>query len=294
MSSSHMKEIKATERNLKIIGESFQKMIRRQKRLSLYIASANSEALYSMFNFDRFKDYVREYLLENKNRDVLQLSLNDIFEESKNLLQLFDTNIKLLTEDPYHPIYEFATIEDASNYLKDYITIDQFPHKSNYTLENLNQYCNSIIQFLSTVIFADKTNAPNNDKPETSLQYPEVTNIFCRGMPIGKAEKHFSEFERPGKNKKPFLTEEQIELFIKKAFYGEQGIHKQSFNYNPQRETGLIIYHFYQFYCLAQNEHFEDSNQCRDKYIKLLTDNFINWDFNKVRKNFAKKYKHQL
>lgn len=288
-----MKEIIATERSLKIIDESFQKMAQREKKRSLQILSTDSAALYSMLNFERFKNYVCEYLLENKCRDILKLSVNEIFEKSKSLLQFYETKIKLLTEDSYHPITEFATIEDQINYLEDYISTDNIPYKS-YAVESLNEYCNSIFLFLSTVIFVEKESDPNNDNLENSLQNYEGENLFCSSMPIKKAVEHFSKFEELNKNKKPFLTKEQLDLFIRKAFYKQPDIQKQRFNYNSDRENGLIISHFHKFYSLALNEDFENSSQCRDKYIKLLCDNFTNWDFEKVKQNFSKKYKSSL
>ena len=71
------------------------------------------------------------------------------------------------------------------------------------------------------------------EQKETSRQpNPESNaNHFCKSMPLIVAKDHFKVFtETSSKNKKPFLTAEQFNLFLEKAFHGKNTIEKQTFN----------------------------------------------------------------
>lgn len=123
---------------------------------------------------------------------------------------------------------------------------------------------------------------------------PEGVNIFCRSMPIDVPKEHFKILvERNSKNGRPFLTPEQFDLFIAKAFYGKCELGKLKFNQAPKGEKlqlQKVFYEFYNKYCF---EYF-NTMQCADKFIKLLTDNFEGWDFQNVKNNFTPKTKRML
>jgi hypothetical protein len=115
-------------------------------------------------------------------------------------------------------------------------------------------------------------------------------NHFCQSMPLSKVKEHFKVFtEKNSKNNKPFLTTEQLNLFLEKAFHGKATVEKQAFNY-AKREKLFIVKRFYQFYLIAVRD-YESISQCQPKYIKLLTDNFINWEYKSVKNNFGNKVK---
>ena len=124
---------------------------------------------------------------------------------------------------------------------------------------------------------------------------PENTaNHFCQSMPLNKAREHFKVFtEKNSKNKKPFLTVEQFNSFIDRAFNGKIDVPKQKFNQIPKGEKLLIQAVFYEFYNTYCFEYF-NTMQCQEKFIKLLTDNFDGWDYKNVKENFNPKAKKRL
>ena len=107
-------------------------------------------------------------------------------------------------------------------------------------------------------------------------------------MPLSIPKDHFKVFtENNSKNGRPFLTVEQLDAFINKAFCGNQSIPAQKLNNDLKGETIKIQNVFYVFYCNTVKDYFPTDN-CRDKFIRLLTDNFTGWDFDKVKINFSK------
>ncbi len=137
---------------------------------------------------------------------------------------------------------------------------------------------------------ANKVSTPNN------LEQMENINHFNKFMPIELAENHFKVFT-DAKHKKgntPFLSKEAFEQFIKKAFHGKSEIEKQKLNVGT-REKWFIVKRFYEFYKIGIGENeglqYETTTQCREKYIRLLTDNFTNWSYNEIENNFNKEVK---
>lgn len=109
-------------------------------------------------------------------------------------------------------------------------------------------------------------------------------------MPIQVAVDHFQIFTiKNSKNGKPFLTDKEFDIFIKKAFCGMTDLPKQSFNKTAKGEKFIIQHRFREFY-----DNYCDyfgTGQVTDVFIKLLTDNFSGWDYNNVKNNFNKKPK---
>lgn len=126
---------------------------------------------------------------------------------------------------------------------------------------------------------------------EKPIQVDSEANLFCGPMPLSIAKEHFIVFtEQKSRNGKLFLTREQFDLFIQKAFSGKTELPKQRFNQAPHREKWFIVKRFYEFYFMASNE-YENTSQCQEKYIKLLTDNFENWEYQDIKNNFSKQVK---
>lgn len=123
----------------------------------------------------------------------------------------------------------------------------------------------------------------NNDSSE---------NHFCKRMPLNFAREHFKVLTlTDSNNKDKFLTDEQFEKFIQRAFMGEKKVRKQEINFTT-RENQFVVSRFYEFYTESVKSYFE-SQQTRDKFIKLLTDNFKNWEYEKVKLNFNKPVKRK-
>lgn len=113
-------------------------------------------------------------------------------------------------------------------------------------------------------------------------------NSFCQTMPIGFAIDHFKVFVNcKSKNGEPFLSQKQFDNFINRAFHNKTDIPKERFNCGP-REKLFILKRFYEFYQKGAAD-YEGTGQCRDKYIKLISDNFQNWSFTGIKNNFGNK-----
>ncbi len=122
----------------------------------------------------------------------------------------------------------------------------------------------------------------------------EIINTFCKSMPLNIPKEHFKVFiDTNSKNKKTFLTTEQYNSFIERAFCGNTDMPKQKFNQAPKGEKLLIQSVFYEFYNTNCFEYFH-TMQCQENFIKLLTDNFEGWDFKNVQENFTPKTKKRL
>ena|ERR1035437_783757 len=120
----------------------------------------------------------------------------------------------------------------------------------------------------------------------------EIINTFCNSMPLDIAKNHFKVFTLPNaKNKNlPYLSTAQFNLFIEKAFTGKTELQKQTINHAPHKEKLFIVKRFYEFYLIATTN-YENTSQCQEKYIKLLTDNFTNWNYESIKNNFGNKVK---
>ncbi|MBK6828944.1 MAG: hypothetical protein IPG86_19760 [Chitinophagaceae bacterium] len=128
-------------------------------------------------------------------------------------------------------------------------------------------------------------------KKENPVDINDQTgNLFCNAMPLQVAIDHFRVFtEQKSTNGKPFLTKKQLNAFIARAFCGQTTIVKQTFNCSS-REKLFIVKRFHQLYSLAAGR-YENTTQCTPKYIKLLTDNFTNWNHSAIKHNFGNRVK---
>jgi hypothetical protein len=131
-------------------------------------------------------------------------------------------------------------------------------------------------------------------QPEHTNNNTDAVNIFCKTMPLSIPQEHFKPLTiECSKDGKPFLTQDQFENFIDKGFAGKVHLPKLKFNQAPKGEKFKIQYLFYQFYQNYSFEYFA-TGQTQDVFIKLLTDNFVGWDFKNVHDNFNTKPKKML
>lgn len=108
---------------------------------------------------------------------------------------------------------------------------------------------------------------------------------FCPAMPIEFPTEYFSWFLRQkSKNGKPYLTQEELDNFIEKAFMGTKNIEKIRINF-AWGEKAIIIDKFFQFWQLSKEKTYEKS-KTRKKYISLLADNFQGFSNKVVADNF--------
>lgn len=125
-----------------------------------------------------------------------------------------------------------------------------------------------------------------NDKVDELTGLIEVNKFNI--MPIKEVEEYFSKlYKRVSKNGLPFLEQKMVDIFIKKAFLKEENTEKLTLNYF-KGEKYFVWKLFYDYYLLCTDviNGIERGKQCRDKYIKLMTDNFTNFTFEEVKANF--------
>jgi hypothetical protein len=122
-----------------------------------------------------------------------------------------------------------------------------------------------------------------------NLETLEEENYVNKLIPIEVIIKHFEVLkcknERNGG--KRWLTEDDFNKFIGRAFNGKKGIEKLTLIVG-KAEKGLIVDRFHSFYTLAVNHYNENWNNT-ELYIRYLTDNFTNYTFEEVNKNFRTK-----
>jgi hypothetical protein len=117
-------------------------------------------------------------------------------------------------------------------------------------------------------------------------------NIFNPSMPLEEVRRWFTKLANTSsKNGSPFLTVEQVDQFVKRAFEGESFADKLSMNTkNGDKGTVIGLFHSYYIYCVTHKTNMGkiDPVASREKYIRLLTDHFDNWTFEEVRNNFRR------
>jgi hypothetical protein len=125
---------------------------------------------------------------------------------------------------------------------------------------------------------------------ELPTQGSDLTNLFNH-LPLDKVRRYFSQLiTEPNKKGEPFLTQEQLDLFIKRAFLKDSMIAKIALN-ATFKESGFIISLFYNFYALS-TFHIKAPQGERQKYQDLLRNNFLEYDKVKaIDSNFYNKSK---
>ena len=124
---------------------------------------------------------------------------------------------------------------------------------------------------------------------EKLIKFTNAVNIkenkFNR-MPINEVIEHFfNDLTDTKKNKgEPFLSEGEINLFLNRAFNGED-LNKPKLTLNISagcRAQAIAIFHKY----YSDSKDLKKIGSYRDMCIRLLTDNFDNFDFIYVKANF--------
>jgi hypothetical protein len=125
------------------------------------------------------------------------------------------------------------------------------------------------------------------EKNEVTNNLELGINVFCKEMPLSLPINFFKIFnlKNSKNNNKPFLSQEQLNLFIRKAFNGEKNIEKIKFNQAAKGEKLLIQYVFYKFYLEFCDDYF-GTLQKQQLFINLLADNFIGWNSKSLSKKF--------
>lgn len=122
-----------------------------------------------------------------------------------------------------------------------------------------------------------------NTATSSSLTTDSRINIFNPPMTIDEIEKWFIQLaNNKSKNGKPFLTVEQVHQFISRAFLGKSEEPKLRINMAEGERTSITkLFYLYYQRCI-QDYAIEPTKQCKEKYVRLLTDNFTNYNYDTV------------
>tara|TARA_R110002050_G_scaffold4573_2_gene22157 strand:- start:69017 stop:70120 length:1104 start_codon:yes stop_codon:yes gene_type:complete len=256
-------------------------------------------------------------LIENnkhlfKSKDLIRPLTNTFFESFEftegKLSFNFDkydntvlTNILLLLRKSFSEMETETAVKEINETIEEIETHKVIAKSTNRVLSNfvkpqLRFLKKQLKYYEKKMLTEPSTNNPTNSngKDDNNIcPYSVYTNIFQKSMPFKIAVNHFKIFTTTNsKNGEPFLTKDQLDIFIKKAFCGIPDLPKQTFNQMPKGEKFIIQYRFREFY----EKHWEyfGTGQVQEKFIELLTDNFTDWDYQNVRNNFKTKPKKTI
>jgi tetratricopeptide (TPR) repeat protein len=215
-----------------------------------------------------------------------------------------------LTDKEIKDIYK-----DALRSIKDYIIINEAARKAKfkyfddnkkwieYRRKIINSYEGNIVKDISQLNKTDKiftkTYQADENLRSTSDKSNELRKIMCTSfsdkLELKTAISYFEVLKTRVSegNSEPFLTDEQFELFINVAFRSGKLERKIRINQKPRGERMLITKVFYTFYTETYEELFGFQKN-RDKYIELLTDNFLGFKFKNIKNNFNKNTRGSL
>ena len=129
----------------------------------------------------------------------------------------------------------------------------------------------------------DLVNQIDQSRQFTQHQF-EARNVF-NNVPLEKVIAHFKQL---CEKDRLVLTELQFNNFINRAFLGNTSIEKQSFDTSKVSKTKIIkLFHVFYQKCDIKWD-YEKPNIHITKYVKLLTDNFSNWEYKSVSDNFSR------
>lgn len=159
--------------------------------------------------------------------------------------------------------------------------------KKNNEIFLLSTWLQKLINKIEIKLLNEKDIASNEVEQK---QFNEQKNKF-NGMGIDKVREHFLQLTTSiNKNKQPYLTESQLELFLEQVFIEGKTLEANKIDINYSNGAKKEIYRlFYEFYTQSISSiKIESSLNCKEKYVRLLTDNFNNFDYKKFSNNFNK------
>ncbi|GAB3909116.1 hypothetical protein GCM10028803_46140 [Larkinella knui] len=238
---------------------------------------------------------------QNKNYPITQKALENFIE-------------KLIGANHYKPLAKEVYENEKEFYFKEFglgVSFEEFwswvkHFHSNHSLEwiknNLTyeilvsdfnkSYAKSRIvrKIIQGGHYNLKVNESQGDNSINSDFNSSIKVNKFNGMSLDEVEKWFMKLStNTSNNGRLFLSVNDLKLFIDRAFLKKTGVKKLTLNFGP-KEKLFVWKLFYQYYlnCICIETGVERGTQCRDKYIRLLTDNFTNFTFDEVKANFAK------
>lgn len=102
-------------------------------------------------------------------------------------------------------------------------------------------------------------------------------------QPLNEVKEYFSGLFNSIDNGIKALSEEKQKLFFESAFQGIAIDGRLKFDVDIK--ASKVIAHFHRYYSLCKDM-YEPKMNCTDKYIKLLSDHFEGYEYEKIKNNF--------
>lgn len=190
-----------------------------------------------------------------------------------------DVNRNSFNEGMLLKLNYFLELSDSQDY--------SVPAQDGITKNLLNVFLQDSVNWIKK----QKTGETQTQKPlEEIIDIDFNCIVRFNKMPLKMVWEHFKPLTTTkSKNGKPHLTEEQFKTFIIEIFINDNYPLPNKIELNVEDgERQSVIYQFYQFFNNSKFE-YENSKKNKPKYVKLLTDNFTKFDYDKVFDNFHKK-----
>jgi len=137
---------------------------------------------------------------------------------------------------------------------------------------------------LAPVVEAKATGGEIERNP-SEMNFNEKENKF-NSVPLSIVIAYFMQLAEA---RNTFLTKKEVEGFVNKAFCeGSEGAKiKLSVKRGEQQKVWKLFFNFYSD-CTIDFEYETAKQGNKAKYVKLITDNFRNWEYKQVADNFSK------
>ncbi|MDA0177207.1 hypothetical protein OOZ35_06855 [Mesoflavibacter profundi] len=190
------------------------------------------------------------------------------------------TNDSILTPDNWSKKVDIFYKQRMETYNKSYADAE----KINLELETLEKLTINKTEYkilksrykdylLNKLQQPKQTDIINSDKNGFLLKENNFDNVEPQ-----KVVKHFYKLVENG-----YITQSNFNLFIESLFYKNQKLNSKIEIIKPNSKSRVKKI-FYTYYDSIQSEKY--SNQ--EKYLKLLTDNFIGFNYKSLKTNFSK------
>lgn len=257
-----------------------------------FVLDEKGNTNFEPFNYELFNnvDEFKAEIIEN----ITALSANDreyYLNRILNRLNKIEEGFFTIDETgQQEPLGLRATVEGETNLSQ--IEIEPARIQAYYNM--IKSYKTQMLEFLNSLM-PQQTEAVSKDesKKQSAGTYYEIIskisnreNKFWKGMPLDVVIKHFEAMTtKKNKNGEPYLSQKQFISFLKKGFLIDETQPKQKIRCSAG-EKGFVIKRFYEFYALAVGEYGYPAKT--DKFIKLFTDCFDNWNPETIKPFFKK------
>lgn len=290
-----------------------------------YIAHFDLFSNVELFNIQEYKIEFTERFEKTNNLSLLQNQLTEIREKAIDTRDFYNENLtaqKKIVKDFLKAKSELPFVEDPQYvdrhsavvtivdyrigefYLGCNRTSDKkFWHDAIYVYSYItNNYelaviCQNIIEFvekfeIGSNLLDQKSNGqirrlPTGKKDPSQIELSEIIisqNKLWKGLPMDAVVQHFEILiNRKNKNGETFLTAEQLISFLKKGFLNDSSQPKQKINCDAG-EKGFVLLRFYELFTMAASQYGHPNRM--EKFIKLFTDCFDNWDTSTIKPFF--------